>query len=325
VDELSLSRSQGVERSSLPIVEIDTSLEPPVFKINPLANWDYDQVWTYIRNNNVPYNLLHDEGYKSIGDVHSTIKSSEGQGERDGRWAGQSKSECGLHKDYFKLKAAAKAATVALLTSSFTQSGKLALVPALDSLVPYRSNLVFLKNLEYNSKLGITLDLQSIGCHVFSEPAYTVNDEESVHGTLSQIATLFSSNPIPYRLFDQLARILPNIASIKVLNRVAENVTVLEFRFGATPSQMIDLETSVLEFCAHTKLDVVFQEDNVLVRHKRLVIFDMDSTLIRQEVIDELAREAGVYESISSITESAMFDFDVDSYIGVEISISMNH
>jgi phosphoserine phosphatase len=55
-----------------------------------------------------------------------------------------------------------------------------------------------------------------------------------------------------------------------------------------------------------TQIDVGLQLDSVLIRHKRLIVFDMDSTLIRQEIIDELAREAGVYGSISAITESAM-------------------
>ncbi|KAH6587244.1 hypothetical protein BASA50_001377 [Batrachochytrium salamandrivorans] len=53
-------------------------------------------------------------------------------------------------------------------------------------------------------------------------------------------------------------------------------------------------------------IDITVQRHNVFRRHKRLVIFDMDSTLIQQEVIDEIARRAGVVEQVSKITESAM-------------------
>ena len=53
-------------------------------------------------------------------------------------------------------------------------------------------------------------------------------------------------------------------------------------------------------------VDIAFQHDNVFRRNRRLVAFDMDSTLIQHEVIDELAREAGVFEKVSAITESAM-------------------
>lgn len=60
----------------------------------------------YIDENDVPTNMLLDQGYKSVGDWHSTIKSSEAgdAGERAGRWAGKTKTECGLHTDYFALQ-----------------------------------------------------------------------------------------------------------------------------------------------------------------------------------------------------------------------------
>jgi len=104
-------RSQGGDRSYLRIVEVDST---GLLKINPLANWSFQQTKNYIDENHVPYNTLLDQGYKSVGDWHST-KASNGAiakdsgldaGERAGRWAGGAKTECGLHKDYFKMKAA---------------------------------------------------------------------------------------------------------------------------------------------------------------------------------------------------------------------------
>lgn len=94
--------SQGGDRSSLQPLEIDSM---GILKLNPFFSWFFDNVNAYIRENNVPYNKLLDQGYKSIGDWHSTSKSGEGDlGERAGRWKGTQKTECGLHKDYFVMK-----------------------------------------------------------------------------------------------------------------------------------------------------------------------------------------------------------------------------
>ncbi|OJJ43443.1 hypothetical protein ASPZODRAFT_74411 [Penicilliopsis zonata CBS 506.65] len=87
-------RSQGGKRGDLDIIEVD---EAGLIKINPLANWSFDQVKQYIQENNVPYNELLDRGYKSIGDYHSTQPVKASDDERSGRWKGQQKTECGIH------------------------------------------------------------------------------------------------------------------------------------------------------------------------------------------------------------------------------------
>ncbi|EAS35102.3 phosphoadenosine phosphosulfate reductase [Coccidioides immitis RS] len=87
-------RSQGGKRGDLNIVEVD---EAGLIKINPFANWGFQQVKDYITTHNVPYNELLDRGYKSVGDWHSTQPVKEGEDERAGRWKGQAKTECGIH------------------------------------------------------------------------------------------------------------------------------------------------------------------------------------------------------------------------------------
>lgn len=87
-------RSQGGKRGDLPIIEVD---EAGLVKINPLANWTFQQVKDYIKEHDVPYNALLDRGYKSVGDWHSTQPVAEGEDERSGRWKGQQKTECGIH------------------------------------------------------------------------------------------------------------------------------------------------------------------------------------------------------------------------------------
>ena len=95
--------SQGGARASLQPLEVD---ETGLLKLNPLFAWTFPFVEWYIKENNVPHNKLLDQGYRSVGDWHSTTKSGEGdEGERAGRWAGrEEKTECGLHEDYFKMK-----------------------------------------------------------------------------------------------------------------------------------------------------------------------------------------------------------------------------
>lgn len=87
-------RSQGGKRGDLDVIEVD---EAGLIKINPLANWNFDQVKQYVKDNDVPYNVLLDRGYKSVGDYHSTQPVKENEDERSGRWKGQEKTECGIH------------------------------------------------------------------------------------------------------------------------------------------------------------------------------------------------------------------------------------
>jgi len=87
-------RSQGGKRGDISVIEVD---EAGLVKVNPFANWSFQQVKDYIKANDVPYNELLDRGYKSIGDWHSTKPVNEGDDERAGRWQGQQKTECGIH------------------------------------------------------------------------------------------------------------------------------------------------------------------------------------------------------------------------------------
>jgi phosphoserine phosphatase len=82
--------------------------------------------------------------------------------------------------------------------------------------------------------------------------------------------------------------------------------SVAEFSVRGTPRDLEKMKTAFINISGETGVDIAFQEDNIFRRNRRLVCFDMDSTLIQAEVIDELARKAGVYEEVSAITEAAM-------------------
>jgi len=93
-----LRRDQGDTRKDVAIVAWDTNFN--LIKINPLANWTEDDVWDYIRENSVPYNALHEQGYPSIGCTNCTRPVAPGEDPRAGRWSDfEDKVECGIHID----------------------------------------------------------------------------------------------------------------------------------------------------------------------------------------------------------------------------------
>ncbi len=93
-----LRREQAPTRTDLRKVEIDAS-HGGMAKINPLIDWTYGQIWEYIRENNLPYNKLHDQGYPSIGCAPCTRAIEPGEDIRAGRWWWENPEtkECGLH------------------------------------------------------------------------------------------------------------------------------------------------------------------------------------------------------------------------------------
>ncbi|MFW1677641.1 phosphoserine phosphatase SerB [Pontibacter sp. JAM-7] len=80
----------------------------------------------------------------------------------------------------------------------------------------------------------------------------------------------------------------------------------VEFSVRGAPKDTAALRAEFLKAASDLDVDIAFQEDNIYRRNRRLVVFDMDSTLIEAEVIDELAKEAGVGEQVAEITEAAM-------------------
>lgn len=94
-----LRRNQGDTRAKTGILELyefDKLRANHILKLNPMANWSREAVWDYIKANNIPYNPLHDKGYRTIGCWPCT-KVAGGEGERAGRWEGFDKQECGIH------------------------------------------------------------------------------------------------------------------------------------------------------------------------------------------------------------------------------------
>jgi thioredoxin-dependent adenylylsulfate APS reductase len=95
-----LRRDQAVTRRDVQTVEVDED-HGGIVKVNPLADWGWDQVWAYIRAHDVPYSALHDRGYPSIGCAPCTRAVGPGEDVRAGRWWWEqdpAAKECGLHR-----------------------------------------------------------------------------------------------------------------------------------------------------------------------------------------------------------------------------------
>ncbi|MDQ0256604.1 phosphoadenosine phosphosulfate reductase [Evansella vedderi] len=90
-----LRREQSPTRANTQFVNKDHKFQ--AIKICPLIHWTWDEVWQYIKLFQLPYNVLHDQSYPSIGCSKCTFPVAEGEDLRSGRWTGLQKTECGLH------------------------------------------------------------------------------------------------------------------------------------------------------------------------------------------------------------------------------------
>ncbi|TCK05854.1 phosphoserine phosphatase SerB [Marinobacterium mangrovicola] len=89
-------------------------------------------------------------------------------------------------------------------------------------------------------------------------------------------------------------------------DRSSKTNACVEFSVRGMPADAGELREAFLKAASELDVDIAFQKDDIYRRNRRLVVFDMDSTLIEAEVIDELAKEAGVGDQVIEITEAAM-------------------
>jgi phosphoadenosine phosphosulfate reductase len=89
-----LRRDDSGARASAPIVEVDRR---GLIKVNPMAAWPADDADAYVRDHDVIRNPLFADGYTSVGCWPCTERPAPGADPRSGRWAGSTRTECGLH------------------------------------------------------------------------------------------------------------------------------------------------------------------------------------------------------------------------------------
>jgi len=130
------------------------------------------------------------------------------------------------------------------------------------------------------------------------------------------IVTLLSRKVSPEQLQQVSAAISQHGLTIERIERLSSRVALdapvdtskacLEITVRGTPADAQALRADFLGLSDALDIDLAFQNDDLFRRHRRLAVFDMDSTLIEAEVIDELAKAAGVGEQVAAITERAM-------------------
>ncbi|MEK3886730.1 phosphoadenylyl-sulfate reductase [Bacillus sp. FSL K6-3431] len=92
-----LRREQSPTRKNTNFINKDTNFQS--IKVCPLIHWSWQDIWDYVKQHQLEYNPLHDQGYPSIGCQPCTLKGDMAAGSRSGRWANNTKTECGLHQN----------------------------------------------------------------------------------------------------------------------------------------------------------------------------------------------------------------------------------
>ncbi len=168
----------------------------------------------------------------------------------------------------------------------------------------------FLKDLLFSAhKLGVHLTFTPV------DPA-SYESWVDAQGKERRIVTLLARRLNAEHIAAVTGVIARNGLSIDVVTRLSGRASLdpansprmacVEFSVRGTPADLTALKSEFLAISGDLGVDIAIQEDNAFRRNRRLVAFDMDSTLIAAEVIDELAKATGVGDKVSAITESAM-------------------
>ncbi len=182
--------------------------------------------------------------------------------------------------------------------------GILIKVPSGDESTPFLKDLLFCAH-----KLGVNLTFTPVTADSYASWV-------EAQGKQRRIVTLLARRLNATHIAAVTGVIAQNGLNIDVITRLSgrasldavhpQRMACVEFSVRGTPADLTVLKSEFLAISADMGVDIAIQEDNAFRRNRRLVAFDMDSTLIAAEVIDELAKAAGVGKEVSAITESAM-------------------
>ncbi len=155
-----------------------------------------------------------------------------------------------------------------------------------------------LKDLLFKAhELGVHLDFQMLDESI----------EEKSEGLQRYALTLLASELRPEALHQVTSVLAKHNWNIDTISSLGERpVSCLELVLSADPSTLDAVKSELVSLVGDSGVDFAIQEEGLLRRAKRLVVLDMDSTLIQQEIIDELAALHGVKDKVSEITHRAM-------------------
>ena len=171
-------------------------------------------------------------------------------------------------------------------------------------------NGLILKELLFKAnEMGINVSFRPV-----AEEEYT--QWVSAQGKNKYIITLLAKTVTAEMVAAITAEVASQGMNIDSLNRLTGRIPLveqervpkasIEISVRGTPRDREELQRKFMEIADNYSIDISFQQDSMFRRMRRLICFDMDSTLIKTEVIDELAMRAGVGDEVKAITESAM-------------------
>lgn len=158
----------------------------------------------------------------------------------------------------------------------------------------------------------------NMGLHVDIKPVAPENYENWVHaqGRERRIITILGRTVTAQQITAVMSVIADNNLNIDNITRLTGRISLvdpqpdpkasIQFSVSGTPLDIVEMRRQFMEISQQTGIDISFHVDNIYRKNRKVVVFDMDSTLIQAEVIDELAKLAGVGEPVAKITESAM-------------------
>lgn len=170
-------------------------------------------------------------------------------------------------------------------------------------------NILFSRVSEQLEALGMSIELSSVDANAYD--AWTKEQGKPRHivtllvrkvkaehiSAVTALVTQYGLN------IDKITRLSGRVPLEK---ETEQSKACVEFSLRGDLDDAQIVRRSLLELATTLNIDIAYQEDDMFRRNRRLVVFDMDSTLIEAEVIDELAKVAGVGDQVSAITESAM-------------------
>ncbi|KAK4534230.1 hypothetical protein CDCA_CDCA01G0255 [Cyanidium caldarium] len=174
---------------------------------------------------------------------------------------------------------------------------------------------IFRQLLAVAKREGVSVDFSLLGA--WSEPPSTTTDPDASDGTSTRateeyVITALAVDSMSPRFLQQLGQVLERRAFLlQSLNKLSQHrLGCLEWVVSTPPASSVtdihEFRSELFALGKEFQTDVAVQREALTRKSKRLVVMDMDSTLIQQEVIDELARYAGKYEAVEEITRRAM-------------------
>ncbi len=182
--------------------------------------------------------------------------------------------------------------------------GILAEIPDAKDFSPMFKDMLF-----EGHNMGLSVDIKSVDSENYETWVHAQGKERRIITLLGQtltaqqisaVASIIADNHLN---IDSITRLTGRIS----INKPQANPRAsVQLSVSGKPLNLLDMRKRFMDISQKAGIDISFHVDNIYRKNRKLVVFDMDSTLIQAEVIDELAKLAGVGEQVSKITESAM-------------------